>query len=84
MAKREQVVAEELEGQQAVEEPAQEAEKELRSIAQARAVYEQLMDEFVVTVSKLWSLREQVADLKRSGRTDFQVRGRDPAFDAYI
>lgn len=41
MAKREQIVAEELKNQQ----PVQEAEKEMRSISQAHAAYEQLMNE---------------------------------------
>ncbi|MDC0760167.1 hypothetical protein POF51_05645 [Brevibacillus sp. AG] len=47
MAKREQVVAEELKKQQ----PVEEGEKEVRSIAPARAAYEQLMNGIVVTVS---------------------------------
>ncbi|WP_182914854.1 hypothetical protein [Paenibacillus thiaminolyticus] len=48
MAKREQVVIAALKEQQ----PAQKAEKEMWSIAQACAVYEQLMMKFVVNVSK--------------------------------
>lgn len=71
MAKREQVVAEELKNQQL----AHEREKELQSIAQARAAYEQLMDEIRSYCQQARELREQAAELKRSGRSDFQVRG---------
>lgn len=70
MAKREQVVAEELKNQQL----AQEREKELRSIAQAHAAYEQLMDEIRGYCQQARQLLEQVAELQRSGRTDFEVR----------
>ncbi|WP_334073547.1 MULTISPECIES: hypothetical protein [Paenibacillus] len=69
MAKREQVVAEELKNQQL----AQEAEKEVRSIAQARAAYEQFMNEIRGYCQQARELREQAAVLQRSGRTDFQI-----------
>jgi hypothetical protein len=69
MAKREQVVAEELKNQQL----AQEVEKEVGSIAQARAAYEQLMDEIRVYCQQARELREQAAELQRSGLTDFQI-----------
>ncbi|MNH98094.1 hypothetical protein D3C73_508100 [compost metagenome] len=70
MAKREQVGAEELKNEQLE----QGEEKEVRSIAQARAVYEQLMDEIRGYCQQARGLREQVAELQRSGRTDFHVR----------
>ncbi|MGW9531164.1 hypothetical protein ACWHAM_26365 [Paenibacillus terrae] len=70
MAKREQLVAEELKEQQ----PAQEVEKEMRSIAQAYAAYEQLMDEIRDCSQQAKELREQAAELQRSGRIDFHVR----------
>lgn len=70
MAKREQVVTTELKEQQ----PAQEAEKEARSIAQARAAYEQLMDEIRSYCQQARELREQAAELQQSGCTDFQFR----------
>ncbi|GIP39025.1 hypothetical protein J31TS4_23050 [Paenibacillus sp. J31TS4] len=60
MAKSEQVVAE------AVEET-------VRSIAKAQADYEQLMDEIRDYCKRARDLREQAAELKRSGRTDSQV-----------
>ncbi|WP_435924013.1 hypothetical protein [Paenibacillus sp. DYY-L-2] len=69
MAKREQVVVEELKNQQL----AQEVEKEVRSIAQARAAYEQLMDEIRVYCQQARELREQAAELQQTGLTDFQV-----------
>ncbi|MEK4114617.1 hypothetical protein NST44_00175 [Paenibacillus sp. FSL W8-0919] len=56
------------------QQPAQEAEKEVRSITQARVVYEQLMDEIRGYCQQARQLREQEAELQRSGRTDFQVR----------
>ncbi|WP_019537631.1 hypothetical protein [Paenibacillus ginsengihumi] len=71
MAKREQLGAEGLKEQQ----PAQEEEKEVRSIARARAAYEQLMEEIRGYCQQARQLREQAAGLQRSGRTDFQVRG---------
>ncbi|MGK5507068.1 hypothetical protein [Brevibacillus formosus] len=64
MAKREQVVAEELKNQQL----AQGAKKEVRSIAQARAAYEQLMNEI-----RGYCQQARAAVLQRSGRTDFQI-----------
>lgn len=70
MAKREQVLAEEMKNQQL----AQEREKELRSIAQAHAAYEQLMDEIRGYCQQARELREQATELQRSVRTDFQVR----------
>ncbi|MFA4134244.1 MULTISPECIES: hypothetical protein [unclassified Brevibacillus] len=69
MAKREQVVAEELKNQQL----AQEVEKEVRSIAQARAAYEQLMDEIRGYCQQARELRKQAAELQQAGLTDFQV-----------
>ncbi|MFC7559520.1 hypothetical protein ACFQ5D_08345 [Paenibacillus farraposensis] len=69
MAKREQVVAEGLKNQKL----AQEAEKEVRSIAQARAAYEQLMDEIRGYFQQARQLREQAEELQRSGCTDFQI-----------
>ncbi|ASJ52142.1 hypothetical protein BP422_00400 [Brevibacillus formosus] len=69
MAKREQVVAEGLKNQKL----AQEAEKEVRSIAQARAAYEQLMDEIRGYCQQARQLREQAEELQRSGCTDFQI-----------
>ncbi|QDS35647.1 hypothetical protein [Brevibacillus brevis] len=69
MAKCEQVVAEELKNQQL----AQEGEKEVRSIAQARAAYEQLMDGIRGYCQQARELREQAEKLQRSGRTDFQI-----------
>ncbi|MGG4394587.1 hypothetical protein ABEX25_09835 [Paenibacillus thiaminolyticus] len=68
--KREQVVAEELKNQQL----SQEAEKEVRSIAQARVAYEQLMNEIHSYCQQAREIREQVAELRQSGRTDLQVR----------
>ncbi|MCP3779389.1 hypothetical protein [Paenibacillus sp. MZ03-122A] len=70
MAKREQVAEEQMYEQQ----PAQEVEKEMRSIAQARAAYEQLMNEIHSYCQQARELREQAAELRQSGRTDFQVR----------
>ncbi|BFH64638.1 hypothetical protein [Paenibacillus azoreducens] len=61
MAKHEQVVAEELKNQQL----AQDAEKEVRSIAQARAAYEQLMDEIRGYCQQAKELREQAAELQQ-------------------
>ena len=61
MAKRGQIVEE-----QAVEETA-------RSIAQAQAVYEKLMNEIREHCQQVRDLREQAAEMQRSGRTDFQV-----------
>lgn len=69
MAKREQVVAEELKNQKIAQ-----AEMEVRSIAQARAAYEQLMDEIRSYCRQARELREQAAVLQRSGHTDFRVR----------
>ncbi|MDC0763044.1 hypothetical protein POF51_20205 [Brevibacillus sp. AG] len=69
MAKREQVVAEELKNQQL----AQGAKKEVRSIAQARAAYEQLMDDIRSYCQQARELREQAAELQQTGLTDFQV-----------
>lgn len=60
MAKLEQVVTEELKNQQL----AQEVEKELRSIAQAGAAYEQLMDEIRGYCQQARQLREQAAELQ--------------------
>ncbi|GGG03606.1 hypothetical protein [Paenibacillus aceti] len=68
MEKRVQVGAEELKNQQL----AQEAEKEVRSIAQARAAYEQLIDEIHGYCEQTREFREQAAELQRSGRTGFQ------------
>lgn len=65
MAKREQVVE-----AAAVEETAEET---VRSIAQAQADYEQLMDEIRDYCQQAKNLRERAAELKRSGRTDSQV-----------
>lgn len=65
MAKREQVV------EAAVVEKM--AEETVRSIAQAQADYERLMDEIRDYCQKAKQLREQAAELKRSGRTDSQV-----------
>lgn len=65
MAKREQVVAEVVE--------AQVVEETVRSIAQAQADYEQLMDEIRDYCQQARDLREQAAELSRSGRTDSQV-----------
>lgn len=65
MAKSEQLVAE------AVEE--QVVEETVRSIAKAKADYEQLMDEIRDYCKRARDLREQAAELKRSGRTDSQV-----------
>ncbi|MFU1794162.1 deaminase domain-containing protein [Paenibacillus azoreducens] len=70
MAKRKQVGVEELKNQQL----AQGAKKEVRSIAQARAANEQLMDEIRGYCQQARELREQAVGLQRSGRTDFQVR----------
>ncbi|GFN31589.1 hypothetical protein [Paenibacillus xylaniclasticus] len=67
MAKREQLGAEGLKEQQ----PAQEEEKEVRSIARARAAYEQLMEEVRGYCQQAKELREQAAVLQQSGRTDF-------------
>lgn len=64
MAKREQVVTE-------VEE--QTVEETVRSIAQAQAEYEKLVEEVRGYCRKARELREQAAELKRSGRTDSQV-----------
>ncbi|MCE5173143.1 hypothetical protein LQV63_28170 [Paenibacillus profundus] len=69
MAKREKVVTEELKNQQ----PALGEEKEVRSIAQACAIYEQLMYEIRGHCQKARELREQAKMLQESGRTDFQV-----------
>ena len=65
MAKREQVVAE------AVKE--QTVEETVSSIAQAQADYEQLMGEIREYCQQTKNLREQAAELRRSGRTDSQV-----------
>ncbi|AET62182.1 hypothetical protein [Paenibacillus terrae] len=72
MTKREQVVAEDMKNQQ----PAQETEKEVQSIAQARVAYEQLIEEIRGYSRQARELREQAAELQQSGRTDFQVRDR--------
>lgn len=64
MAKREQVVKE------AVEEMTEET---VRSIAQAEAEYEQLMDEIRGYWQRARDLREKAAELKLSGRTDAEV-----------
>lgn len=61
MAKREQVVDVEV------------VEESVRSIAQAQADYEQLMEEIRDNCKQAKQLREQAAELKRSGRTDSQV-----------
>lgn len=60
MAKREQVVAEVV-------------EETVRSIAQAQAEYEKLVEEVRDYCRKARELREQAAELKQSGRTDSQV-----------
>ncbi|MGW9531161.1 hypothetical protein ACWHAM_26350 [Paenibacillus terrae] len=72
MTKREQVVAEDMKNQQ----PAQETEKEVQAIAQARVAYEQLIEEIRGYSRQARELREQAAELQQSGRTDFQVRDR--------
>ncbi|GIO29012.1 MULTISPECIES: hypothetical protein [Paenibacillus] len=54
-------MAEELKNQQL----AQDAEKEVRSIAQARAAYEQLMDEIRGYCQQAKELREQAAELQQ-------------------
>ncbi|ASJ53825.1 hypothetical protein BP422_09865 [Brevibacillus formosus] len=64
MAKREQVVAE------AVEESTEET---VRSIAQAQAAYEKLVEKVRGYCRKARELRAQAAELKQSGRTDSQV-----------
>ncbi|WP_068794283.1 hypothetical protein [Brevibacillus laterosporus] len=66
MAKREQVVEVATVEEQAVEET-------VRSIAQAQAEYEQLMEEIRDYCQQAKDLREQVAELRRTGRTDSQV-----------
>ncbi|RNB60247.1 hypothetical protein EDM57_02785 [Brevibacillus gelatini] len=67
MAKREQLGAEGLKEQQ----PAQEEEKEVRSIARARAAYEQLMDEIWIGYMN-WTILLRSSRLKanryRTGR----------------
>ncbi len=60
MAKREQVVEEVV-------------EETVRSITQAQADYEQLMDEIRDYWQRARDLREKAAELKLSGRTDAQV-----------
>lgn len=65
MAKSQQVVKAAV-----VEETAEET---VRSIAQAKADYEQLMDDIRDYCQQAKQLREQAAELKRSGRTDSQV-----------
>ncbi|WP_186380565.1 hypothetical protein [Brevibacillus brevis] len=60
MAKREQVVAEVV-------------EETVRSIAEAQADYEQLMDEIRDYCQPARDLREQAVELRRLGRTDWQV-----------
>jgi len=60
MAKREPVVEEVL-------------EETVRSITQAQADYEQLMDEIRGYWQRARDLREKAAELKLSGRTDAQV-----------
>ncbi|WP_245233273.1 hypothetical protein [Paenibacillus maysiensis] len=62
MAKREQVVAEELKKQQ----PVEEGEKEVRSIALARVAYEQFMDDIRSYCQQARELREQSAVLQQS------------------
>ncbi|WP_458122704.1 hypothetical protein [Paenibacillus sp. Z3-2] len=62
MAKREQVVTEVVEETETV-----------RSIAQAEADYEELMDEIRGYWQRARDLREKAAELKLSGRTDAQV-----------
>ncbi|MFB0832870.1 hypothetical protein ACEU2D_25215 [Brevibacillus laterosporus] len=66
MAKREQVVEVAAVEEQAVEET-------VRSIAQAQAEYEQLMEEIRGYCQQAKDLREQAAELRRTGRTDSQV-----------
>ncbi|MCK6077085.1 hypothetical protein [Paenibacillus silvae] len=70
MEKREQVGAEELKTHSL-----NRKQKKVRPIAQARAAYEQLMEKFVSTCQQAREFREQAAELQRSGRTDFRVRG---------
>lgn len=48
--------------------------KKVGLIAQAQAEYEQLMDEIRSYCQQARGLREQVAELQRSGRTDIQLR----------
>ncbi|MCR8966148.1 hypothetical protein O0550_23685 [Brevibacillus halotolerans] len=71
MAKREQVVEVAAVEEQAVEEQA--VEETVRSIAQAQAEYEQLMEEIRGYCQQAKDLREQAAELRRSGRKDSQV-----------
>jgi len=66
MAKREQVVEAEAVKEQAEEET-------VRSIVQAEADYEQLMDEIRGYWQQARDLRKKAAELKMSGRTDAQV-----------
>jgi hypothetical protein len=60
MAKREQVVEEVV-------------EETVRSITQAQADYEQLMDEIRGSWQRARDLREKAAELELSGRTDAQI-----------
>ncbi|MEY8747024.1 hypothetical protein [Paenibacillus tundrae] len=51
----------------------QALEEKMGFIAQAQVAYEQLMDEISSYCKQARGLREQAAELQRSGRTDFQV-----------